>query len=98
MDSSFEFRMKSIADVPLVELDSNRSRQGPSAENPVGYEESKLPRFYAVMVAAEPLKDSLLRNGIVSYVIALQGAGAILVFQTADRLPVFCFLCGWKPS
>ena len=93
VDSPFEFRMKSMADVPLVEFDSERSCQRLLAKNSVGYEESKLPCFRAVMVAAEPLKDSLLRDGIVSYVVALQGTRAILIFQTADRLRVFCFLC-----
>jgi len=79
VDSPFEFRMKSMADVPLVEFDSNRSRQRFSVENPVGYEESKLPCFRAVVVAAEPLKNSLLRDRIVSYVVALQRTGAVSV-------------------
>ena len=86
MDSHFESRMESVADVPLIEFDSHRSGKRPSAKNPVGYEEAKLTCFHAVMVVAEPLDDFLLRDGIVAYVVTLQGTGTIVVFKTADRL------------
>src|SRR6266404_7640877 len=86
VNSPFEFWMKSVKDVPFIESDSNWSGQRLSAENSVGYKEAKLSCFRAVMVAAEPLQDFLLGDGIVSHVVALQGTGAIFVFQTADTL------------
>jgi hypothetical protein len=89
MDSPFESWVKPVADMPIVEFDSSWPGQGLSAENPVGHEEAKLPRFRAVVVAAEPLEDILLGDGTVSNVVTLQRAGAILVCQTAHglRLP-----------
>ena len=71
VDSPFESHVKPVADAPVVEFDSDRSCQRPSTENLLGYEESKFPCFRAVMVAAKPLKDSLLRDGIISYVVVL---------------------------
>src|SRR6266404_3000429 len=85
VNSPFEFWMKSVKDVPFIESDSNWSGQRLSAENSVGYKEAKLSCFRAVMVAAEPLQDFLLGDGIVSHVVALQGTGAIFVFQRQTR-------------
>jgi hypothetical protein len=75
----FEIRVETKTNVPLVEFDSDRSGQGPSAENLVGHEEAKLLRFRAVILAAEPLDDLLLRDGTVSHMVTLQRAGTILV-------------------
>lgn len=50
------------------------------------------------MVAAKPLKDSLLRHRIVPYVVALQRTGAIVVSKLAYRFLVFCFLRNGKLS
>jgi hypothetical protein len=96
MDSPFEFLVKPVADMPLVQCDSSWSGQGSSAENPIGNEEAEFPRFRAVVVAAEPLEDILLGDGTVSYVVMLQRAGAILVCQTAHGLRPSWFFCGRK--
>ena len=66
MGSSFELWMKSVADVPLVESDSDSTGQRFSVENFVGYEEAKPPRFHPVIVKAEPLEDLFLQDGTVS--------------------------------
>jgi hypothetical protein len=96
MDSPFESWVKPVADMPLVEFDSDFPGQRSSSENPVGHEEAKLPRFRAVVVAAEPLEDILLGDGTVSYVVALQRAGAILVCKTAHGLRPSWSSCGRK--
>lgn len=82
-DSDFQIRVKSVADVPLVQRDSDLSRQR-SAKHFLGDEETKFSRFHTVVVPAERLEQAFLSDGVVSDVVARQATGAILTVQGAD--------------